>query len=61
MSIANQLVKEFFVCEVTAFESVVSKCSNMAEHDGYSVYRFDDNSSLKLFISDDHEFFATEI
>ncbi|MFA1562971.1 hypothetical protein [Aliivibrio fischeri] len=54
-TIAEQLMIKSKVNELGAFEMSVELAVSISEHHNYSSYRFEDNSELRISISDEHE------
>jgi hypothetical protein len=54
-SIAEQLMIKAKINELGAFEMSVDLAVSISEHHGYSSYRFEDDSELRISISDEHE------
>lgn len=45
--------------ELQAFEYCLDNCRSVSEAYDYDVYRFDDNSEVKVFINNQHEITVT--
>ncbi|MGF1905321.1 hypothetical protein [Aliivibrio salmonicida] len=55
LTIAEQLAVKAEVNELGAFEIAVELAASLSEHSTHTSYRFDDNSVVNIFISEDHE------
>lgn len=55
LTIAEQLSAKAEINELGAFEMAVESAMSLSEHDTHTSYRFDDNSVVNIFISEEHE------
>lgn len=60
-TVASEILKIFNADMVLkAFEQAMDLAMTVREASDYSVYRFDDLSSLRVYISDEHEIMMFE-